>query len=84
MSLNGEVDPAYQDSIPRIGFIGNVLGNRRPGVDDTRKLRAFFTDDYERETVTMRVKMHDKISALREIGNTSGLAHRRSTTKCAS
>ena len=30
-------------------------------------------NDYERETVTMRVKMHDKISALREIGKHLGI-----------
>ena len=30
-------------------------------------------DDYERETVTMRVKMHHKISALREIGKHLGI-----------
>ena len=49
VSLNGEVDPAHQDTIPRIGFIVNVLGNRLTGVDDAGKLRYFFKDDYRRE-----------------------------------
>jgi glutamyl-tRNA synthetase len=54
VSLNGEVDPAHQDAIPRIGFIVNVLGNRLTGVDDAVKLRYFFKDDYDRDAESVR------------------------------
>jgi glutamyl-tRNA synthetase len=48
--LDGHVDPAHKDELPRIGFIINVMGNRLTGVGDVpRLLRYFFKDDYPRD-----------------------------------
>ncbi|MCH7548766.1 MAG: glutamate--tRNA ligase [Candidatus Krumholzibacteriota bacterium] len=50
-TLNGEVDPAHKDVIPRLGFIVNVMGNRLGGVTEVpAMLRYFFKDDFERES----------------------------------
>jgi len=49
-ALNGEVDSAHKDVIPRLGFIVNVMGNRLGGVAEVpEKMGYFFKDDYPRD-----------------------------------
>ena len=58
-SINGNGDAAYNDEVPRLSFIINVMGNRLGGVADVDKMRYFFKDDYQRDKDAMDKHLGD-------------------------